>query len=35
MKRITSFLIKYRNELIVGLLVFLFFLFRDLLKMLK
>jgi len=32
MERLLHYLRKYRNELIVGVIVFLFFLFRDLIK---
>ena len=31
-QKTTSFIYKYRKEIIVGLLVFLFFLFKDLIK---
>lgn len=32
MNKLRRFFKKYRNEIIVGVLVFLFFLFRDLIK---
>jgi len=32
MDKIDQFLKKYRNEVIVGVLVFLFFIFRDVIK---
>jgi hypothetical protein len=32
MNKPAQFLKKYRNEIIVGVLVFLFFIFRDLIK---
>lgn len=34
MEKIRKFLTKYRNEVIVGVIVFLCFLFRDVIKML-